>query len=111
MSPWEIWTYDFEEEGAHPVVIFSNAVRVSNPQLERVNVLFCTTLRGHPQREPRPHEVILNAEDGLEWATRCRCDALHYVRKDKLRERRGLVTRERQRAISRKMLSFFPFVA
>jgi mRNA-degrading endonuclease toxin of MazEF toxin-antitoxin module len=111
MSPWEIWTYDFEEEGAHPVVIFSNAVRVGNPQLDRINVLFCTTMRGQAGWPPKPHEVILDAEDGLEWATRCRCDALHCVRKDKLRERRGVVAWERRRAICQKLLSFFPFVA
>ncbi len=47
MAPWEIWTYDFEAEQAHPVVIFSNPVRVANRDLDRVNVLFRTTVRGH----------------------------------------------------------------
>ena len=59
MAPWEIWTYDFEDEQTHPVVIFSNSVRVANPSLERVNVLFCTTMRGHKEWNPKPHEVIL----------------------------------------------------
>ena len=55
MAPWEIWTYDFEDEQTHPVVIFSNSVRVQNPHLERVNVLLCTTMRGHKHRDPKPH--------------------------------------------------------
>jgi mRNA-degrading endonuclease toxin of MazEF toxin-antitoxin module len=109
MAPWEIWSYDFDVEGAHPVVIFSNAARVSNAGLEQVNVLFCTTLRREEQRAPKPHEVILDAADGLDWATRCRCDALHFVPKTQLRAKRGLVSWERRRAISEKILRFFPF--
>ena len=109
MTPWQIWTYDFEEEQTHPVVIFSNAIRVANSDLERVNVLLCTTMRGHKHYTPKPHEVMLDVEDGLDWATRCRCDAIYYVRKDKLREHRGIVTRERQRSISNTILRFFPF--
>ena len=109
MAPWEIWTYDFEDEETHPVVIFSNAVRVANPDLDRVNVLLCTTLRGHARWTPKPHEVVLDRADGLDWATRCRCDALYYVPKAKLRERRGIVSHERRRAISQALLRFFPF--
>ena len=85
-------------------------MRVTNPDLERVNVLFCTTMRGRQRWEPKPHEVLLNRADGLDWLTRCRCDALYYVPKTKLRERRGLVSTERRRAISQALLRFFPFV-
>jgi hypothetical protein len=109
MKPWEIWTYDFEDEQTHPVVIFSNPVRVANPDLDRVNVLLCTTMRGQRHWKPKPHEVILDAEDGLDWATRCRCDALYYVPKSKLREVRGMVSVERRRAISNTLLRLFPF--
>jgi hypothetical protein len=109
MGPWEIWTYDFEDEQTHPVVIFSNPVRVANPDLERVNVLLCTTMRGHRHWNAKAHEVILNSADGLDWATRCRCDAFYYVPKLKLRERRGTVSWERRRAISLTLLRFFPF--
>src|SRR5882724_8171402 len=100
MAPWEIWTYDFQDEQSHPVVLFSNPVRVANAALDRVNVLLCTTMRGQKHWTPKPHEVILDAADGLDWATRCRCDALYYVPKAKLRERRGLVSVERRRAIT-----------
>jgi hypothetical protein len=53
--------------------------------------------------------VILDAADGLDWATRCRCDALYYVPKAKLRQRRGIVSEARRRAISHALLRFFPF--
>jgi hypothetical protein len=65
MAPWEIWTYDFPVEGAHPCVIFSNAARLSHPAFERVNVLLCRTLRGLPQRELKATEILLDRADGL----------------------------------------------
>lgn len=46
MAPWEIWTYNFEDEQTHPVVIFGNSARVADPEIERVNVFLCTSLRG-----------------------------------------------------------------
>jgi hypothetical protein len=52
--------------------------------LERVNVLLCTAMRGQRGWKPKPREVILNSTDGLDWATRCRCDALYYVPRSKL---------------------------
>ena len=109
MAPWEIWTYDFEDAQTHPVVLFSNFVRINNPDLERLNVLLCTTMRGQKHWAPKPHEVVLDRADGLDWATRCRCDALYYVLKSKLREQRGAVSIERRRAISQTLLRFFPF--
>ena len=57
MAPWEIWTYDFPVEGAHPCVLLSNAARLANPAFDRVNVLLCRTLRGPLQREMRLAEV------------------------------------------------------
>lgn len=108
MSPWEIWTYDFPVEGPHPCVIFSNAQRVANPAFDRVNVLLCRTLRGPLQRALRPVEVILDRADGLDWETVCRVDAMHFVSKAGLRERRGVVSKERRRLISQRIQQLFP---
>ena|SRR6478672_6523449 len=108
MAPWEIWTYDFPIEGSHPCVLFSNSARLAHPNFDRVNILLCRTLRGTLQRELRPAEIILDQADGLEWQTVCRIDALHFVPKSGLRERRGLVCKERQRAISHRILQLFP---
>lgn len=108
MAPWEIWTYDFPVEGAHPCVIFSNSARIAQPDLDRVNVLLCRTLRGPVRRELKLIEM-LDQVDGLDWPTLCRLDALHLVPKAGLRERRGLVCRERRRVMSQRILELFPF--
>ena len=109
MAPWEIWTFDFPVEGKHPCVIFSNAARLASPNFDRVNVLLCRTLRGPLQRGWRPTEVILDSADGLEWETLCRLDAVHFVLKSGLHERRGMVCKERRRQICQRMLQVFPF--
>jgi hypothetical protein len=109
MAPWEIWTFDFPVEGTHPCVVFSNAARLASPDVERVNVLLCRTLRGPLGRPLKANEILLNGADGLDWETLCRVDALHFVRKADLRQRRGLVTVERQRMISQRLLQLFPF--
>lgn len=109
MAPWEIWTFDFPVEGAHPCVLFSSAARLGNPAFERVNVLLCRTLRASLSREVKAAEVILDQADGLEWPTLCRVDALHFVSKSGLREKRGVVCKARRRQISRQMLAVLPF--
>ena len=107
MAPWEIWTYDFPVEGTHPCVIFSNAARLGHPDFERINILLCRTLRGSLRREFRSAEVVLDQADGLEWQTVCRVDALHFVLKSGLRQRRGLVFSERRRVICQRILQLF----
>jgi hypothetical protein len=109
MAPWEIWTYDFPDEGTHPRVIFSNAIRLVNPAFDRINILLCRTLRGPLQRELNPAEILLDRADGLDWETICRVDAVHFVLKARLRERRGIVCKERRRQICQRMLRVLPF--
>ncbi|MBI4661041.1 MAG: type II toxin-antitoxin system PemK/MazF family toxin [Verrucomicrobia bacterium] len=100
---WDIWTYDFPQKGPHPVVLISHPDRCASGKV--VNVLYCTSQR--QQRPAQPHEVLLNSADGLEWETFCRCDLIYAVAADDLRERRGRVSRERRRAIARKLVVIF----
>jgi hypothetical protein len=109
MVPWEIWTYDFPVEGPHPCVIFNNAFRLPHPDLDRINVLLCRTLRGTAHRDLKPTEILLDRADGLDWATISRIDLLHSVSKTGLHERRGIVCMERRRLISQRIYSLFPF--
>jgi len=109
MAPWEIWMYDFPIEGSHPCVIFSNAARLAHPAFDRVNVLLCRTLRGTLHRELKLAEVLLDSADGLNWETLCRLDALHFVAKGGLHDRRGIVCKERRRLICQRMMQVFPF--
>ncbi len=66
MRQWEIWTFDFTAEDSHPVVIVSNDSRIASPDLERVNVLFCTTLRRADRARAenlKKNEVLLDEAD------------------------------------------------
>jgi mRNA-degrading endonuclease toxin of MazEF toxin-antitoxin module len=100
---WEIWTYDFPEKGAHPVVLISHPDRCARGKV--VNVLYCTSQR--QDRAAQPHEVLLNGVDGLDWNTFCICDLIYAVTIDDLRQRRGKVSRERQASIRRKLIAIF----
>ena len=98
---WDIWTYDFPQKGPHPVVLLSHPDRCARGKV--VNVLYCASQR--QERPPQSHEVLLNSADGLDWETFCVCDLIYAVAVDDLRERRGRVSRERRRAIARKLVA------
>jgi mRNA-degrading endonuclease toxin of MazEF toxin-antitoxin module len=98
MKAWEIWSYQpagWSEP--HPCVIVSSPQRVNNKP--EVNVLLCSSQRA--AREALDYEVILDAGDGLDWPTLCKCDLLHMVPKTFLKNRRGAVSSERRTAIIR----------
>lgn len=96
MKAWEIWNCQpagWDEP--HPAVIVSHPMRVaSKPE---VDVVMCTSRRA--QRAPRPHEVVLDESDGLDWPTLCKCDLLHAFAQTDLKQRRGTVSAERRRQI------------
>ena len=99
MKAWEIWTADIF--GPHPCVVISNQRRVDlKPQ---VVVLKCTTLRPDNPYQPQELEAILDQADGLDTKTRCTCDLLFTVDKDKLKQRRGEVSFARRSDIARKL--------
>jgi mRNA-degrading endonuclease toxin of MazEF toxin-antitoxin module len=96
MKAWEIWSY--QPAGwpeAHPAVIVSAPSRVEHKP--DVNILMCSSKQA--SREAMPNEVILDAGDGLNWPTLCKCDLLHLVAKTELKARRGKVADERRRQI------------
>jgi mRNA-degrading endonuclease toxin of MazEF toxin-antitoxin module len=101
MSPWDILDYDWPW-GTHPAVIVSNHIRVQLKQ--QVVVLSCRTLRPGQVKAPEANEAMLNNEDGLDWATVCRCDLLWTVDKASLKNHRGTVCAERRRDIARKII-------
>jgi hypothetical protein len=106
MSPWDIFDYDWPW-GKHPAVIVSNPARVELKQ--QVVVLSCRTLQPGQKRESAANEAVLNSEDGLSWATLCRCDLLWTVDKAALKNRRGTVCVERRRDIARKVVQGLAF--
>lgn len=100
MKAWEIYTA--EVFGEHPCVLVSCQARIDAKPA--VVVLGCRTMRPANAREPRANEVLLDAADGLELDTLCRCDLLFTVEKDRLGRRRGVVCPERRREIARRII-------
>jgi hypothetical protein len=72
-----------------------------------VNLLICTSQ--HATRPPKKSEVLLDESDGLDWPTLCRCDLTYLVRKDQLKQQRGVVGIERQRQIVQIFVASFGF--
>jgi mRNA-degrading endonuclease toxin of MazEF toxin-antitoxin module len=103
MNQWDIYMFPFEEERLHPVVIISPDERAQNRRF--LNGLLVTTIRGDARLNPT--EVLLNSADGLEWESACRCDLIHRLEKGLFREKRGVVSYQRRREISRKLASVF----
>jgi hypothetical protein len=83
--------------GTHPVVIVSHPARAANKDI--IELLDCTSHRGGLSRPPHANEVILDAADGLNWATFCKCDLIYAVPRDDVKNRRGVVSIERRRII------------
>jgi len=71
---------------------------------DRVVVLKCVSLRPGDTWQPGVLQAVLDSEDGLDVRTRCECDLFFTVDKSKLTRKRGEVSWERRRDISRKMV-------
>ena len=106
MKQWDIFLFPFDEEKPHPVVILSPDERTESRKF--VNGLLVTTLRGDAVLNPT--EVLLNGADGLDWKSACRCDLIHRLEKSRFLEKRGIVSYQRRREISRKLASIFKFI-
>ena len=102
MNQWEIRIYPFDDELPHPAVIISADERCTNPGLQYVNALICTTARlGRPLRN---HEVALDDADGLDWLTVVRCDIIYMLPKDRFGILRGRVIPSRRPLITRRLV-------
>lgn len=102
MTQFEVWRFNFPDKGEHPVVL------VTHPDLcarSVVNVLFCTSQR--QSRKPKPYEVMLDSEDGMDWETFCDCSSMYLVPAAALFGKRGEVSLERRRAIRAMLRDLF----
>ena len=81
----------------HPCVIVSHESRVTNKP--DVNVFVCSSKQAN--RKPQAHEVILDAADGMDWPTLCKCDLLYAVSKSDLKQQKGEVTPIRRKQLVR----------
>jgi len=105
LNQWEIWTWEFPG-GSHPAVLISSPARLAAKA--EVNLLMCSSHRA--ARRARAHEVLLDAADGLDWETLCRCDIIFLAEKSQLRQLRGSVTLERRRQLVRRMIESMAWV-
>src|SRR6476659_9586859 len=105
MKQWDVWTFDFDQAGAHPAVIVSHPDRVSAAAL--VNVLIASSQRA--SRPPKKNEVLLDNADGLDWETLVKCDLMYLVEKEKLYRMRGSVGTARRRAFVHRINACFGF--
>ena len=105
MKPWDIFTWDFPDAGAHPAVVLGTEERVRNKP--KVNVLLCSSYRA--TRRPELHEVLLDESDGLDWATLCKCDLIYAVPASQLSKRRGAVAPARRPQIAERVIRALGF--
>ena len=101
MNRWEVWSFEFPGAGPHPAILISHPDRVARARF--VNVLLCSTQRA--TRTANETEVLLDEADGFDWPTLCKCDLFYLVPREKLYQRRGIVSWERRRAILQRIIS------
>lgn len=102
MKPFDIFSW--QPAGwpePHPCVIISSQSRTANkPDVE---VVMCSTKRAG--RTAQPGEIILDTADGLNWPTICKCDLIHAVHRDDLKNRRGEVSAARRPLLIRTIIA------
>jgi mRNA-degrading endonuclease toxin of MazEF toxin-antitoxin module len=102
MKPFEIfrWQPDGWPE-THPCVIASSPARAaSKPDVE---VVLCSTQKAG--RAAVPGEIILEAADGLDWQTICKCVQIYSVPRGRLKNRRGMVSENRRVQLVRTIIA------
>jgi hypothetical protein len=103
VKQWEIWEFPFPTASApHMFVILSPTRLCEDANFESVNGLLCTTVRPLG-RAVKPHEVFLDAADGLDWLTSARCNIIFHFAKSAAGARRGSVGVLRRREIARRL--------
>lgn len=105
MKQWDIYNFPFSVERTHPAVILSVDEACDNAQIKEVNVLLCSSAEAN--RGPKPNEIPLDRQDGLDWKTMVRCQKNFLIDKDKLEHRIGSVSNVRRREIGRKIIELF----
>jgi hypothetical protein len=101
LKAWEIWTGPLF--GPHPVLVISAQPRIDRKQA--VVVLKGTTMRLDKPFKVDALQATLDQEDGLQMQIRFDCDLLYTLEKKDLSQRRGeVVSLERRRDISRKII-------
>lgn len=92
---------DERDVAGHPAVVLSNPDILQDPRHLRINVVMGTMKP--PAAQARPHQVILNGSDGLEFATLIDCAFVSIARKSSILRSAGRVTYARRGATATKL--------
>ena len=107
MRQWDIYLFPFGKIKPHPILIISNNEICKSERYEEVNGLLCTSLGS---KELRPHQLILDESDGLDWKTAVDCDFIFTLPKDEFKEFRGHVeSHSRRKGLAAKIAECFRF--
>jgi len=107
IEQWDIVRFRIrpDDRDLHPGVVISPAEWCANEQRIRVNILACS--KRVPAEGAKPHQVLLNGADGLEFITVCGCEFFHVVDRAWCSEKLGRVSPVRRRSIGRKLNEVF----
>jgi hypothetical protein len=103
---WEIVFVRADENDTvgHPGVVLSHEGMLDDARQQRFNVHVGT--KKQPAETPRPHHVILDGADGLEFATYGGLLARLYGRKSSVLRSAGAVAPVRRQEIQRRVRAF-----
>ena len=90
-----------QDRELHPAVVISNVEWCASPHTDNLNLLACS--KKVPADGPKPHHVLLDKADGLDFLTCVDCRFFSIQPKAAILEFKGKVTPFRQRAIGRKI--------
>lgn len=95
---------DEKDRVGHPAVVLSHVARLTNPKMERINVLMGT--KKQPAESAAEHQVVLNGADGLDFLTLLDCAFIYTARKSAILRAAGTVSFYRRQEIQRKVRAF-----
>lgn len=100
LNRWDIVFVPADEKDhvGHPAVVLSPPDLLVDPRQARINVLVGT--KKQPAESVKPHQVVLNGADGLEFATLINCALVFQVKKASILRHAGAVSFARRGAVA-----------
>jgi len=100
---WDIVQFRIrpQDRDLHPGVVISGEEWCASGHTTNLNVLACS--KRVPADAVKPHQVVLNGADGLEFPTTADCRFFYVIPKESVQAVTGRVSSERRRALGRKI--------
>jgi hypothetical protein len=100
---WDIVRFRIrpQDRDLHPGIVLSGEEWCGSAHTTNLNALPCS--KRVPGDAIKPHQVMLNGADGLEFPSTADCRFFHIIKKEGVSEVIGRVSLERRRAIGRKI--------